>query len=350
MASTPRTDASGQIQKPTQDKPAPANLFDFLQSMKSEIARALPKHLTPDRMARVVLTALRNVPDLAVCTRESFAGCVMQCAQLGLEPNTPLQHAFLIPRYDRKKSEKAKREIIECTLIIGYQGFLELGRRAGVNAFAYVVREGDDFDYELGLHPNLTHKPSEDADREKKKITHVYAVARTKEFAEDPIFVVLSAAQIDARKARSATAGKSFSPWASDPEAMALKTGIRALWRWMPKQIEQTTVEAMEVAAESGRSQYAAFDPTVTAALQAHGIQADDDDTGEPEPAQLPSDNTPLDETRTGALALNIKQGAAKRGAAPQTVIAQVDGDPSPEEQAEIAAELAREAEEAARR
>lgn len=302
----PKTDSTGQIQKAA---PQPGgDMVAFLTSMKGEIGRALPKHLTPDRMARVVMTALRTVPELAHCTRESFAGCVMQLAQLGLEPNTPLGHAWLIPRRDGKKSERAGRPIIECTVIIGYQGFLELGRRAGVNAFAYTVREGDQFKYELGLNPMLKHVPSEDPDRENKRITHVYAVARTKEFADSPIFVVLSRAQVEARKKRSATAGSSFSPWKSDEEAMTLKTAIRALWRWMPKQIEQSTAEALDDAFDAGTSQAAVFDPAVATALQAHGLQMADSEEGDA--PQLPSDaqgvvDMPEAEARQGTLAVN---------------------------------------------
>lgn len=264
MAS-PRTDSTGQIQKASDAKPN-TTLAGLLKELGPEIARAIPRHVTPDRMARVVLTALRTVPDLARCTRESFAGCVMQLSQLGLEPNTPLGHAYLIPRYNSKK------QCHECTLIIGYQGFLDLGRRAGVNAFAYVVRQGDEFRYTLGLNPELHHIPSSDAARETKPITHVYAVARTKEFADSPIFVVLSKAQVDARKARSATAGKSFSPWSSDEEAMTLKTGIRALWKWMPKTIEASVAEAVDDAADRGLLQADSFDPTVSDVLINHGL------------------------------------------------------------------------------
>lgn len=302
----PKVDSTGQIQKASQ-VPAADSLATFLTSIKGEIARAMPKHLTPDRMARVVMTALRTVPDLALCTRESFAGCVMQLAQLGLEPNTPLGHAWLIPRRDSRKSEKAGRPIVECTIIIGYQGFLELGRRAGVNVYAHVVRDGDQFNYALGLHPKLEHVPSEAPDREKKRITHVYAVARTKEFADSPIFVVLSKAQVDARKARSATAGKSFSPWQSDEEAMTLKTAVRALWRWMPKQIEQSMAEALDSAADSGTSQAAVFDPAVAAALQNQGLQLEEGDDDSP---QLTSG----DESRTDELrnAVEARSGSVQ--------------------------------------
>jgi recombination protein RecT len=279
---TPRTDASGQIQKaaPKQEQP---QLLTLLNSLKSEIGRAVPKHLTGDRMARLVTTALRTVPDLVHCTPPSFAGCVMMLSQLGLEPNTPLGHSWLIPRRNNKANST------ECTIIIGYQGFLELGRRAGVNAYAHVVRDGDEFSYSLGLKQTVNHIPSDDPDRESKPITYVYAVARTREFPEEPIFVVLSRAQVMARKKRSATAGKGFSPWQSDEEAMFLKTGIRALWKWMPKAIEHTHVEALEAAVDSGRSQISAsiLDPSVEQALAGRGLQLTAGDESDPDASLL---------------------------------------------------------------
>lgn len=262
----PKTDSTGQIVKTAPDN----SLAGFLTLMKPQIAQAMPKHLTPDRMARVVMTALRTVPGLGSCTRESFAGCVMTMAQLGLEPNTPLGHGWLIPR-NMKGGGK------ECTLIIGYQGMLELSRRAGVLAMSYTVRADDEFHYELGLFPTLRHVPSSADNRGDTPLSHVYAVARTREFPDQPIFTVLTRSDVLKRKARSAAAGKSFSPWQSDEEAMWQKTGIRALWKWMPKTIEAATVEAMEHAADTGSSQLnaqiQAMDPAVADALQrAHGL------------------------------------------------------------------------------
>lgn len=302
---TPQTDGTGKIQKASEE---PKTLFDFAKSMQNEIARALPKHITPDRMARVILTAVRTVPDLARCTQASFAGCVLQCAQLGLEPNTPLGFAYLIPRRNGKASERQKRDVWECTMVIGYQGFLELSRRAGVNSYAHAVRQGDVFDYELGLNPTLKHKPGEAADREKKPITHVYAVARTKEFADLPIFVVLSRSQIDARRARAQTQ----MIWKSDEEAMTQKTGIRALWKWMPKTVEMATAESVDEATESGKPLAAAFDPAVTAALTANGLQHDEEGDGPAElvdGATVPSDAV---EARQGQAAIDYDRATGE--------------------------------------
>jgi recombination protein RecT len=97
MADIVKTTNNGGVQK------RPPSLADLLQQSKSQIALALPKHLTPDRMARLFLTALRTTPKLAQCTPDSFLASIMTLAQLGLEPNTPLGQAYLIPRKNNKR-------------------------------------------------------------------------------------------------------------------------------------------------------------------------------------------------------------------------------------------------------
>lgn len=283
-----RTDGTGQIQKTQPQQPEQGTLLSLMKALQPEMARALPKHLTADRMARVVMTALRTVPKLAQCTRESFAGCIMQLSQLGLEPNTPLGHAYLIPRWN------SKTKTDECTMIIGYQGYLDLGRRGGAIAFAYVVRAGDEFNYSLGLNPTIHHVPSADPQRETQPISFVYAVARTKEFADSPIFVVLSRAQVEARKKRSASASSGYSPWQSDEEAMYLKTAIRALWKWMPKALEVAHAALIDDAADAGTDQTPLLSPDVASVLQAKGLLAESSD----EPAtqtvvDMPGDEQP---------------------------------------------------------
>lgn len=274
---TPRTEASGRIVKRDETNNAGGELKSLLGALKGEIARALPKHLTGDRMARVIMTALSSTTDLALCSRESFAGSILQLSQLGLEPNTPLNLAYLIPRKNNKKQN------VECTVIIGYQGYLELGRRAGVNCYAYVVREGDAFSYSLGLNPDLKHVPSDDPDRETKRITHAYAVARTREFKDDPIFIVLSRAQIEERRARSATPNSG--PWDTDPEAMCVKSAIRALWKFLPKSAEMSTVQALEARVDTGDAQSGAYDHNVAELLQSSGVKVEGDDGSASAPA-----------------------------------------------------------------
>ncbi len=286
--SGPKTDQTGQIVKAPKD--AASNLAGLIEKMRPEMARALPRHVTPDRMARIVLTAVRTNPKLAECSPSSFLGCVMSLAQLGLEPNTPLQHAYLIPR--NMKNAATGRKEMQCTMLIGYQGMLDLARRSGqvTGIYAYAVRQGDEFAYQLGTEPFVKHVPSEDPDREGKPITHVYAVARIRH--GEPSFVVLTAAQVNARRNRSMA--KNDGPWQTDPEAMTLKTGIRALWPWLPKSAEMARAEALEVAVDTGRSILAAADETVTSLLAAHGV-ADDGAASEPSEDEIGQDGAAVE-------------------------------------------------------
>ena len=274
--SGPKTDSTGQI-VPQNGKGDGQGLHLLLRTLGPEMARALPRHLTPERMARVCLTALRTTPKLIECTPQSFAACLMTLAQLGLEPNTPLGQAYLIPRNSRKKN------CVECTTIIGYQGYLDLARRSGLvtSTYAHVVRDGDSFRFTLGLEPTIEHVPSAAADREERRITHVYGVARLRD--GDPVFVVLSIAQVEARRRRSSS--REDGPWVTDYEAMVLKTAIRALWRWMPKSAEMVRADDVERVAETHAAPTALLEEQQVKALASAGVfVAPEDDAAAAEP------------------------------------------------------------------
>ncbi len=270
----PTTTKTGEIVPKTPDKAAV--LATLVQKMTPELARALPKHVTADRMARIVLTAIRMTPELAECTQASFLGCVLSCAMLGLEPNTPLGLSYLIPRKNNKNGGRK-----ECTLQIGYQGMIDLAGRAGVTVYAYAVRKGDDFRYSLGLEPTLVHVPSESPDRESQPVTHSYAVSVTPDNRRS--FTVLTRAQIDSRMKRSPA--YEIGPWQTDHEAMCMKTAVRAHFRWMPKQTEKSSIlaqaAAIDEAPENGTAQLEAMDPAITDALAREGIETDGQATAE---------------------------------------------------------------------
>ena len=246
----------------------PVSLAAMLVKMAPEMSRALPKHLNADRMNRIVLTALRMNPKLAECSPASFFGCVLSAAQLGLEPNTPLGHAYLIPRKG------------EVTLQIGYQGMIQLARNSGElsSIYAEPVYPGDEFTVTLGLTRDIRHVPSDAPDRESRPLSHVYAVAKLK--SGDVVFVVLTRAQVERYKSR----GAGGPAWQTDFAAMATKTAIRRLFTWLPKSAEMAQAAALDEAPEIGKVQV--WDSTVTAALEAHGMEAPEEfnaETGEVE-------------------------------------------------------------------
>ena len=113
---------------------------------------ALPKHMSSDRMARIVTTEIRKTPAVADANMQSFLGAVVQCFQLGLEPGGALGHAYLLP-FGNGKAKDGKSNV---QLIIGYKGMIDLARRSGqvISISAKAVREGDDFHYEYGLTEN----------------------------------------------------------------------------------------------------------------------------------------------------------------------------------------------------
>ena len=207
-----------------QDNRPPATIKDHIRSMKGEIARALPSTLTPERFERMVLSALSANPKLAQCTSASFLGAMMTAAQLGLEPNTPLGQAYIIP-YGNK-----------ATFQLGYKGLLDLAYRSGEISVVYAqtVYENDIFHYEFGLEPKLEHKP---ADGDKGNPVAFYAVFRTKDngygFEVDTVDRIRKHAE---RYSRSYS--DNSSPWKTDFESMAKKTMLKRVLKYAPLKVE----------------------------------------------------------------------------------------------------------------
>jgi recombination protein RecT len=222
-------------------------VLDTLKKMKGEFANALPASigLKPDRMVRILMTEVRKNPELAKSDQASFLGAVMQCAQLGLEPGVALGHAYLLPFRNKGK--------LECQLIVGYQGMIELAERDGrVTIDAHVVYEKDDFSYRLGLYPDIQHEPYTGTD-DPGEVVSAYAVARYKDGRFK--FRVISKRDIeDARKSSKAGSSK-YSPWATHYAEMARKTAVRRLFKMLPKSTEISRVIEIEEKSERGESQ-----------------------------------------------------------------------------------------------
>lgn len=203
-------------------------------TLRPSLDDVLQRAITPERFARIVLSAFRTTPKLMECTRTSLANALMNSAALGLEPNGPLGEAYLIPYKDT------------CQFIIGYRGLLTLARRSGqiVEVTAQVVREKDDFEYEFGSNRVLRHKPAEG---ERGDVTMVYAYAHLKDggFA----FEVMSVADVESLRARGNERG--HSPWKTDWEAMAKKTVLRRLCKLLPMDLALSHAVHVEDAAET---------------------------------------------------------------------------------------------------
>jgi len=217
---------------------AAQTITQFISALQPEIARALPRHLDADRIARLALTAVRksdmearkrNKPNesLANCTPESFAGALLTAAALGLEPGVNGE-AYLVPYKG------------ECTLIVGYQGFVKLFWQSPMakHIDAQAVYENDEFEYQYGLHPDLKHKP---AMKDRGKVIAYYAVATLSTGAS--AFVVLSADEVKAlRGGKVGTSGQ-----IADPQRwMERKSVLRQLVKLLPKATALDTVAKVD--------------------------------------------------------------------------------------------------------
>ena len=77
------------------------NVKDLLEARMGEIQKVLPSVISPQQFLRLALNALQSTPHLMECTKLSFYGAIMQCAQLGLKPNVNGE-AYLIHRQIRR--------------------------------------------------------------------------------------------------------------------------------------------------------------------------------------------------------------------------------------------------------
>lgn len=197
---------------------------NYVKSMESEIKKALPSAITPERFTRMVLSALSVNPKLGACTPKSFLGAMMSAAQLGLEPNTPLGQAYLIPFKNKG--------VDEVQFQIGYKGLIDLAYRSGEVELvqAHIVYSNDDFECEYGLEPKLVHRP---ADSDRGEPIKVYAMFKTKSGGYG--FEVMSMDDVRNHAEKYSQAYKtSFSPWKTNFEEMAKKTVLKKVLKYAP--------------------------------------------------------------------------------------------------------------------
>lgn len=214
-----------------------------IQAMQSQFQMAMPRGFEATQLIRDAMTCLRQTPKLAECDARSVLGGLMTCSQLGLRPGVgALGHAWLLPFWDsRSRSHKAQ-------LVIGYQGLVDLAHRSGriASLIARTVYANDTFDVDYGLVDNLVHKPLLTGDRGEP--VAYYAVAKFT--GGGHAFLVMGRQEVEAHRDRYAMArdkaGGIVGPWRDQFEAMAWKTTVRQLARWLPRATELRTALAVD--------------------------------------------------------------------------------------------------------
>lgn len=214
-------------------KPAIQTAQNSLQNLYATIEKAKPafmalgrKYIDPERFVRIVMAAARRPPKkenqktILDCTPQSVVLACMEAAALGLEPETPQNHCYLIPYGN------------VCTLQMGYPGLEALALRdKTIKRIETRLRYArDTFKPQYAPKVNLEHLPCLDDDP--GDVVGVYAIAH---FADGDIdFEYMTAAEVDAiRDRRSKSFDSANSPWKTDEDEMRRKTVLkRACKRW----------------------------------------------------------------------------------------------------------------------
>lgn len=243
----------------------PTALQKLLSSHKVALQKALAKHMDVERLIRISVNAMHRNPTIGNCSMPSIMNSVVLCGVLGLEPNTPLGHAYLIP-YGK-----------ECTFQPGYRGLMHLGyRSANVKKFSpALVFEGDEFEQELGLNEKLRHVPAEQSD----EWVGAYSLVK---FADgDASWVYMPKSRIIKIRdqfSQGYQRNKASSPWTTSEDEMAIKTAIKRHIKRLDISIEVARAADLDDQADKDMKQEsfieAEFQQLASESLDAQNITA----------------------------------------------------------------------------
>ena len=227
-------------------------LQGLLEKYKHQIAVALPRHMTPERMIRVALTAANSTYGLAECEPVTIAAAVVQASILGLEPSSVLGEAYLVPFWNSKTRKK------ECQLIPGYLGLIKLARNSDQVSIidAQIVYSNDEFEFHKGSDVYWKHKWCREGDRGEAQ--GVWAGYVLKDGSKN--FEYWTIDQIERHRDRYSKGafdkeGHLTGAWRDSPEWMYKKTVLRQVIKLMPKSVEMATALALDERADVGVGQ-----------------------------------------------------------------------------------------------
>ena len=266
-----RSAATGEHQNPVMA------FRGFLEKQKSQLAAALPKHVSPDRMIRLACTEFAKNTLLQKCTPVSVFGAIIQASQLGLEIGV-LGQAYLVPYRNNKTNT------YEAQFIPGYKGLISLARRSGevTSIETNIVYANDRFDLKLGLDTSVEHVPNLDGDRGAPRL--VYGVAKFRDGGHHFEWMTIG----DVNKIRARSKASSNGPWVTDYEQMVRKTLIRRMSNYLPMSIELQQAIQIGDAAEEGKRATLDGDFVVVQEDEQDEQQATQQISHQPDPERIP--------------------------------------------------------------
>ena len=214
-----------------QSLPVVQRLQTSLGAMQKQFQSTLPAHISPQKFLRAAVTAVQNTPDLQEAEVPSIISACQKAATDGLIIDG--REAALVV-FNKKVNNKWEKHAQYMPMVAG---LLKKARNSGqISAIsAHVVYKNDDFDYELGLNPKLTHKPV--IDGEPGELRCAYAIAKLKDGSDQ--FEVMTRTQIykilaSSKSGWDAQKSKPKGIWLKWEDQMWRKTALKALLKYLP--------------------------------------------------------------------------------------------------------------------
>ena len=115
-------------------------------------ALLIHEFMSTDRFVKLLFNAIRSNPKLARCDKTSMIGAMMMAAAFNVEPNTPSQQCFIIPRNKSVKIDGRWEKHLEASFQFGYRGLIEIAYRSPrlVVMQAEEIHQNDRFVRKLG--------------------------------------------------------------------------------------------------------------------------------------------------------------------------------------------------------
>lgn len=207
---------------------------DLIQAQQAAIEAQLAGAMNSAAFVRAAISSVSASPQLQQATPASLLGGIMLAAQLKLEIGPALGHFYLTPRQVSKKEGNEWVKVWTCLPIIGFQGYIELAYRSGrvEKIETFLIRKGDKFDHGANSERGRFFDWSPADYDEVREWTGVVAIAKIK--GAGTVWAYLPKEKVIARRPQY----WDKTPWATNEEEMARKSGIRALAPYLPKSTE----------------------------------------------------------------------------------------------------------------
>lgn len=229
--------------------PPLVKLGNQLEQRADEFRKALPSHISPDKLQRTIITAAQNNPDLLTADRQSLITSCMKAAQDGLLLDG--REAALVIFNTREKGQDGQwysRKLCQyMPMVYGLRKKITQSGEVVSLQTGLVYRaemEAGAFIYEVGMEPPIRHRPMLDLPDEEltdDRIVAAYSIAKMKDgtvsaevMRRGEINKVREASNTGATRDKKGNERQPKGPWVDWFGEMARKTVMRRHSKTLP--------------------------------------------------------------------------------------------------------------------